>query len=140
MLALYSKHGGVISAAFADIPLSQRGDIVWIDLLHPAREEELQVEQGLGLSLPTRGDMAQSATEQCRGRETAHGPCLHYDLRLRGAMTNVFWPGVVAIFVMYGVIFLVGVWAGRAHASSSAEGTLSELMLAGRTCTGVSSM
>ena len=48
-------------------------------------------------------------------------------------MEQVFWPGVVSIFVMYGLIFAVGVWASRGRTDGSKEeGTLDELMLAGR--------
>ncbi|MCB9689646.1 MAG: sodium:solute symporter family protein, partial [Alphaproteobacteria bacterium] len=49
-------------------------------------------------------------------------------------MDHVFWPGVVSVFVMYGLIFGVGVWAsrGRTMGTGSEEGTLDELMLAGR--------
>lgn len=34
-------------------------DAVWIDLLHPTREEELHVEAFLGIPLPTRDDMVE---------------------------------------------------------------------------------
>jgi high affinity choline transporter 7 len=48
-------------------------------------------------------------------------------------MEHVFWPGVASIFVMYGLIFGVGVWASRGRTDGSKEGeTLDELMLAGR--------
>lgn len=45
-------------------------------------------------------------------------------------MTDVFWPGIVSIGVMYLGVFLVGVWASRQ--GEGGEGTLGELMLAGR--------
>ncbi len=49
------------------------------------------------------------------------------------AMEQVFWPGLGSIFAMYGVIFGVGVWAARGRTDGTrAEGTLDELMLAGR--------
>jgi high affinity choline transporter 7 len=42
---------------------------------------------------------------------------------------TIFWPGLVAVFVLYVAVFLVGVWAGRqAEEAHSAE----ELLLAGR--------
>lgn len=48
-------------------------------------------------------------------------------------MDHVFWPGVVSIFAMYGLIFGVGVWASRGRTDGTKEaGTLDELMLAGR--------
>jgi high affinity choline transporter 7 len=47
-------------------------------------------------------------------------------------MGEIYWPGVVSIFVMYGLIFLVGVWASRGREESQGEGALDELMLAGR--------
>jgi high affinity choline transporter 7 len=48
-------------------------------------------------------------------------------------MEHVFWPGVASIFVMYALIFGVGVWASRGRTDGSKEGgTLDELMLAGR--------
>ncbi len=47
-------------------------------------------------------------------------------------MDGIYWPGVASIFVMYGLIFLVGVWASRGHATTTDEGQLDELMLAGR--------
>jgi magnesium transporter len=34
-------------------------DVVWLDLVAPSREEELAVEQALGLDLPTREEMAE---------------------------------------------------------------------------------
>jgi high affinity choline transporter 7 len=45
---------------------------------------------------------------------------------------HVFWPGVVSIFVMYALIFVVGVWASKGRTTSTNDGTLDELMLAGR--------
>jgi high affinity choline transporter 7 len=56
-----------------------------------------------------------------------------WDHAIDGAMDHVFWPGVVAIFAMYGLIFGVGVWASKGRTDGSKEaGTLDELMLAGR--------
>src|SRR5437016_13936730 len=34
-------------------------DVVWIDLAHPTRAEELAVEKALGVELPTREEMAE---------------------------------------------------------------------------------
>jgi magnesium transporter len=34
-------------------------DVVWIDLAHPTRQEELAVERALGVELPTREEMAE---------------------------------------------------------------------------------
>lgn len=42
---------------------------------------------------------------------------------------SIFWPGLVAVFILYVLVFLVGVWAGKEGGEhSSAE----ELLLAGR--------
>lgn len=47
--------------------------------------------------------------------------------------TDVFWPGVVSIAVMYLAVFLVGVVASRrAPAPSSGDDAVEELLLAGR--------
>lgn len=59
MLFLHRKHGDNSTSSLSDIALPERSDIVWIDLLHPTRDEELEVEQWLDLSLPTREDMSQ---------------------------------------------------------------------------------
>ncbi|ESQ73764.1 magnesium transporter CorA family protein [Asticcacaulis sp. AC402] len=45
-----------------EAPLDDRGmpaNIVWVDLLNPTRDEELRMEQQLGVLLPTREDMAE---------------------------------------------------------------------------------
>ena len=34
-------------------------EVVWVDLLNPTKEEDLQVERALGLSVPTREEMAE---------------------------------------------------------------------------------
>jgi len=34
-------------------------DVIWLDLISPTREEELAIEQALGLELPTREEMAE---------------------------------------------------------------------------------
>ena len=34
-------------------------DTLWIDLLNPSREEDVAVEKALGLSIPTREEMAE---------------------------------------------------------------------------------
>src|SRR5687767_1229033 len=47
-------------------------------------------------------------------------------------MGEIYWPGVAAIFVMYGAIFFVGVWASRGHGTTTDEGALDDLMVAGR--------
>lgn len=46
---------------------------------------------------------------------------------------TVFWPGLLVVFAMYGLVFLVGVWAGRQGGSGAAsDGSAEELLLAGR--------
>ncbi len=48
-------------------------------------------------------------------------------------MTDVFWPGIAAMVILYLVVFGVGVWASRSSsAPTDDEGSLAELMLAGR--------
>lgn len=48
-------------------------------------------------------------------------------------LDHVFWPGVVSIFTLYGLVFLVGVWASRrAPPAATGDEALEELMLAGR--------
>ena len=39
-------------------------DALWLDLLSPTREEELAVEEALGLELPTREEMARDRALQ----------------------------------------------------------------------------
>ncbi len=57
MLTLHSKgfHAQAGAEAFSE-------DVTWLDLLNPTREEELQLEDRLGLLLPTREDMAEIET------------------------------------------------------------------------------
>lgn len=48
-------------------------------------------------------------------------------------LENVFWPGVVSIFTLYALVFLVGVVATRrAPPPADGDGALEELLLAGR--------
>lgn len=48
-------------------------------------------------------------------------------------MSEVFWPAVIAMAVLYVAVFLVGVWATKqAPETTNDDGKLSELMLAGR--------
>lgn len=42
---------------------------------------------------------------------------------------TIFWPGLVAVFVLYLAVFLVGVWAGS---GTKEAGSAEELLLAGR--------
>jgi high affinity choline transporter 7 len=46
-------------------------------------------------------------------------------------LQDVFWPGMVAMFALYALVFLVGVVASR-RAPTGSRGSLDELMLAGR--------
>eukprot|EP01042_Synura_sphagnicola_P011808 gene11808-15052_t len=57
MLTLHSKgfHAQADATDFSE-------DVTWLDLHHPTRDEELQLEERLGLLLPTREDMAEIET------------------------------------------------------------------------------
>lgn len=61
MMTFYGLRGGGLArldrAAGAGLP--QPGDVVWIDLFGPTREEERVVETLLGLQVPTRQEMAE---------------------------------------------------------------------------------
>ncbi len=47
-------------------------------------------------------------------------------------MAGVFWPGLIAIGVFYGAVFVLGVWASKQGGKAEGEGGLEELILAGR--------
>jgi magnesium transporter len=57
MLTVYDAADGIL------VPREGARDVggatAWIDLLHPTREEDLLVEQALGISVPTREEMAE---------------------------------------------------------------------------------
>lgn len=59
MLSIYTQHDHKLvrrdeCPAPEDVPREQ---IVWVDLVHPTKEEETSVEQMLGISIPTREEM-----------------------------------------------------------------------------------
>lgn len=56
MLSLY-RAGGHGLAGLSDRPVELPADITWIDLLEPSPEEEAQVQQWLGIEVPTREEM-----------------------------------------------------------------------------------
>lgn len=51
-----------LSPAEITSKLDSLSDLIWIDLNHPTRDEELSVEAHIKLSLPTREDMAEIAS------------------------------------------------------------------------------
>jgi len=57
MLTIYDVSNGALIAreGLRDV----NGATVWIDLLNPTREEDLVVEQALGIAVPTREEMAE---------------------------------------------------------------------------------
>ena len=57
MLKVLRKSVVGLTKTAADATLAE--DAVWIDLLHPTREEEVAVERALGVELPTRDEMAE---------------------------------------------------------------------------------
>ena len=56
MLTIYQAREGGLVKAEGENALSEA---VWIDLLHPSREEERLIERHLGLLVPTREEMAE---------------------------------------------------------------------------------
>jgi len=59
MLNILHSDGGELQLVAPVDVWAMPKDVVWIDLKDPTREEELMVEGALGLSLPTREDMAE---------------------------------------------------------------------------------
>lgn len=47
-------------------------------------------------------------------------------------MTDVFWPGLVAVAVLYAAVFAVGAIAGRSRGEQPDDAAVDELLLAGR--------
>jgi magnesium transporter len=57
MLTVYDAAGGVLVPR--DGALDINGATAWIDLINPTKEEDLRVEQALGIAVPTREEMAE---------------------------------------------------------------------------------
>jgi magnesium transporter len=57
MLTVYDAADGVLVPA--GDPQAISNGSVWIDLLNPTKEEDLQVEKALGIAIPTREEMAE---------------------------------------------------------------------------------
>lgn len=58
MLRIYSA-GDMGATVVTDMDGDLPADAVWIDLLSPTRDEELYIERGLGIAVPTRDDMVE---------------------------------------------------------------------------------
>jgi magnesium transporter len=60
MIAAYGlRDGRLVPCADSKTGIPLRGDVLWIDLHNPTREEEKAVEALLGLEVPTRQEMAE---------------------------------------------------------------------------------
>jgi magnesium transporter len=60
MIRIHCSSGAPCQPSVADLAdWSLPDDIIWIDLLKPTREEDAAVEKALGLSIPTREEMAE---------------------------------------------------------------------------------
>jgi magnesium transporter len=57
MLTVYDAAEGVLIPR--EGPQGINGAMVWIDLVNPTREEDQQVERAVGISIPTREEMAE---------------------------------------------------------------------------------
>src|SRR4051812_10730070 len=58
MIRLYRSTGTTCEeATITPAGLTLGGDVLWIDLINPTREEDAAVEKALGVSVPTREEM-----------------------------------------------------------------------------------
>lgn len=57
MIKTYLPHNGGLKAVPAEDWPNHIGEVLWIDLFDPSHEERQQVNQALGMDLPTREDM-----------------------------------------------------------------------------------
>lgn len=57
MITAYRANGEAVGISVAAPPISLPSDIVWIDMLHPGKDEDLLVENLLGIEIPTREDL-----------------------------------------------------------------------------------
>ena len=57
MLTVYDAAEGVLIKRNGPVPITPAS--VWIDLLNPTKDEDLQVEQALSISVPTREEMSE---------------------------------------------------------------------------------
>ena len=57
MLTVYDAADGVLITR--ERPAAINDGTVWIDLLNPTKDEDLLVEQALGIAVPTREEMAE---------------------------------------------------------------------------------
>ena len=57
MITIYDSVEGVLVQRNAATPISNA--TIWIDLYKPSKEEDLLVEQALGISVPTREEMSE---------------------------------------------------------------------------------
>jgi magnesium transporter len=82
-------------------------DVVWLDLVEPSRDEELAVEQALGLELPTREEMAEiepsSRLYKDRGATfmTASVLCKTTDARIATAPVTFVLAGDRLVTIRY---------------------------------------
>lgn len=56
MLTAYNCTNGLLTETSFS---AERSDLVWVDLLNPTVEEDAQIEQALGISVPSQADMAE---------------------------------------------------------------------------------
>ncbi|MBB4478875.1 magnesium transporter CorA family protein [Rhizobium etli] len=57
MITAYCSNCKSVEIRDLSQPVSFPGDVVWIDMVEPSREEELYVEKVLGIEVPTREDL-----------------------------------------------------------------------------------
>ena len=67
MLTTYLPRGGKLLAE----PGARLQDALWVDLFNPTKEEELLLEQALGLQIPTRAEMREVESSSALYRENS---------------------------------------------------------------------
>ncbi|HEY2356227.1 MAG TPA: magnesium/cobalt transporter CorA [Phenylobacterium sp.] len=130
MLRLLRREGAGLDVASPTPGWRPPDDTIWIDLLNPTREEELAVEDALGLQLPTREEMAEiepsSRLYQAHGATFMTATLLARrdgEARTDAPVTFVLIKGLL-ITIRYNELRAFNLFAERAHSLDVRSGTV----------------
>ncbi len=127
MLTIYDAVDGVLIKREGSATISPA--TVWIDLLNPTKDEDLQVEQGLSISVPTREEMSEIEASSRLYQEggghymTAiilHQPDMHNELPPVATPVTFILSGHRLITVRYAEPRAIQIFLNRAQKKDAA--------------------